>query len=88
MAAMGKTSAALRECTSMLVDNPVLASPARASGNWDGAARVVYAHQLESGWLPPRLTVTNGQLGAELLWLRARLEKYSPKPEQTPEVDV
>lgn len=67
-------SRALRAVEQDLIEagGPVLVA-ARESGNWRGAVQQVYAHQLETGWLPPRLTVTGGQIGAELEMLREHL---------------
>lgn len=51
-------SLALRAARTLLVwGPPEVYSTAAQSGNFDGAVRDVYKHQLETGWLPPRLTV-------------------------------
>lgn len=49
---------AIRACTTFLVWGPTnVYRTAVESGNWDGAVRDTYAHQLSTGWLPPRRTV-------------------------------
>lgn len=60
-------SRALRCVERDLLDaHPSVLAAARESGNWAGAVASLYAHQLETGWLPPRLTVTDGAIAAEL----------------------
>ena len=62
--------------------HPWALETARQSGNWAGAIQQVYAHQLESGWLPPRLTVTDGAIAAEIEELSRKLEVLRKRCEQ------
>lgn len=76
-------SAALRQVERDFIHAGGLAVEiAREGGNWLGAIQQVYAYQLETGWLPPRLTVTDGALGAELAELSRMQEVLRKRCEQ------
>lgn len=68
------SSRALRAIERDFLDgHPAPVAAARESGNWAGSIAQVYQHQLELGWLPPRLTVTDGAIAAELVLLEERM---------------